>query len=302
MIFCENSWYDCVLLSPCPVSLWRMELLHKPFFHWQNLAICRLSCAHFQLLYNVRLAEGDNIVSWYIAMLISNDGWKSCCMVYLLQPQSQIFSAEKPIYSKLEADDTFTEYGPALLSLWVYETDLQSTDKEVYKSNMTWPNNQQEVVYICLGMEAFRPADKRCKSSNVTVFSTDNFFRGRRVTTLGTLRRLSVTGHNDFLTQKEIEERGKICNSKCQGKKNTIIVASTITTPFGAAIIIFIIVTIVVKCKRRKLMSNTTLNNTSSSAPSRRPYYGRKFLCSYVTVDTMEESTGWCWWSTVSGQ
>ena len=118
-----------------------------------------------------------------------------------------MYHAEKEIYSKLETEGSnwSSQYGPPAMSLWVYETDLQVADKEVYKSDMVWPNDQHEVVYICLGLEAIRPADRRCKSNNMTVVFTEGLLSGQRQTNDGTLRGLNVRGFNDFLAYKEMK-------------------------------------------------------------------------------------------------
>ena len=158
-------------------------------------------------------------------------------------------------------------------------------DKAVYKSDMIWPTKQHEIIYICLGMEASCPVDERCRSSNMTVVFTENYLQDQRDSNTGTLRRLSVRRFNDFLTQKEIVRRSKMCNCECQAWSKAIFVATLVA---GMLVLNYIILFIVIKCKRRS--SNTTLDSTSSSAPPRQPYYGKKFHCSYLTADTVEEA------------
>ena len=149
---------------------------------------------------------------------------------YVCLPTSSnllISYAEKPIYSELKAD-----FWTTAISLWVYETDVQILDKEVYKSDMIWPSKQHEIIYICLGMEAIRPSDRRCKSNEMTIIYTENVVLDHRHTKQGTLMRLFVQGFNDFLKDKEIEARGKICNSKCRDIYFAIFLVSSIDGSF----------------------------------------------------------------------
>ena len=189
--------------------------------------------------------------------------------------------AETPIYSKLEALSWISRE----ISLWVYETDVQILDKEVYKSDLTWPNKQHEVIYICMGMEAIRPVDKRCKSNNMTVIFTENSFQGHRQTEHGTVRKFLVKGFNDLLTQKEIEARAKICNSKCKGKRLAIIEVSSIG---GLLLLAFILIFVIIKWDKIKACCccypNTTSSNTDSSASPSQTYYGELFHCSPLTA------------------
>ena len=80
--------------------------------------------------------------------------------------------ADQLIYSRLE-----TSHGDAATAtfqsqqawLWVYEKDLKMKNK-VYKSDLIWPNQQHEHVYICIGVES---DDTRCVAQNMTAVLTD---------------------------------------------------------------------------------------------------------------------------------
>ena len=116
--------------------------------------------------------------------------------------------------------DTYGDWHDEVsLWLWVYEADLQ-TNKSVFKSDMTWPNKQHDIVYICIaiGRADREPADSRCGSTDMTVVFTDVPSKKHRHTAEGPQIKLPVKMLNEFLTPKEKQRRCRICNTACWWK------------------------------------------------------------------------------------
>ena len=157
---------------------------------------------------------------------------------YISQSDLVGYCAEQLIYSEIKED----------LSVWVYESDMQ-TNKEVYRSNMTWPNKQHEDVYICLGMAGRETPDTRCLLENMTVVFTEDFSTDHVSSTAGLQIKLPFKMFNHFLTEKEIEIRVKFCDKKCQWTQPEVISGLIIVSLFvGVPILVVICSVLIAGC------------------------------------------------------
>ena len=92
--------------------------------------------------------------------------------------------------------------------------DLETGDGAVYKSNMSWPNNEEDIVYICVGLVSHQAADRRCLLQNMTVAFT-GFYKEYNMK--HGLVMLPVIRFNEYLDNKAINRKTKYCDSACAG-------------------------------------------------------------------------------------
>ena len=142
--------------------------------------------------------------------------------------------------------DTFGDWHDEVsLWLWVYEADMQ-TNKSVLKSNMTWPNKQHDIVYICvaIGRADREPGDSRCESTHMTVIFTDVPSKKHRHTAEGLQIKLPIKQINEFLSPKEKQRRCKICNTACWWKWFGIVLGCIV----GFLVIGCLLLLLIAKC------------------------------------------------------
>ena len=192
------------------------------------------------------------------------------------------FFAEQVIDSEIQVvtyshDDGDGDSGPYMkFWLWVYEADMK-TETTVHRSDMIWPNKQQEGIYICIGMTDRESDDGRCLSKNMTVIFTENLSKGHRQAAMGTQIRLPIKKFNLFLPDEEIETRGKICNSACEKKHNRMIDGLVIGLVGGIPLLLVICICLTSCCSGAKSDSN-------GSATSGRPVHGKDIPCPHSTI------------------
>ena len=149
------------------------------------------------------------------------------------------------------------------MGLWVYEVDIQESGVLVYKSEMVWPTEEHEDVYICLGESQTTPsADKRCLLTNMTVVFTERFYKEQRRTKEGSMVKLPVTGFNSHLSAETIDDKSDLCYAAC--------IFGAMAMWFGYSIIglllLVVLCVIVEKCYKR-CKDNQQASSESQSLP-----------------------------------